>query len=83
MTNLNDLDTKLAIEIPENILDHLYLGQSREFESGSKSNYNHGGSITNFNMWNKALSKKEMIDWTQCRYKRTQEPCEHGVSGVS
>lgn len=55
----HDKDRNLIkIDIPTDFLDHIYVGCCTG---------NHQGMITDFNLWDKSLSTKEMEDWTNCR----------------
>ncbi len=51
-------------QYPEDFLDHVYLGRCLKPDpvcSGPE------GEITDFNMWRRALTEKEMADWTSCK----------------
>ena len=66
MTNIKHLgeDAKNAT-VPKDLLDSIYIGQ----EPGI-ANWDypvHNGSFTDVNIWNRALSIGEMINWTNCR----------------
>ena len=65
VTNQNSVQDGLRdVLIPENLLDLIYVGRCAEEEQSCSV---HGGDITDVNLWNRALSLQEMIDWTSCK----------------
>ena len=61
-----DQDIKNAT-VPKNLLDSIYIGQI----GGVRTDYFgipvNQGSFTDVNIWSRALSVDEMINWTICR----------------
>ena len=65
VTNIDMVDERLRnLEIPENFLDHIYVGRCADPEKVCSV---HAGDITDVNIWNRALSLQEMIEWTNCQ----------------
>ena len=71
MINTNHVyeDAKNDATVPKDLLDSVYIGQfgvnpwlDWELEIPV-----HFGSFTDVNIWNRALSIDEMINWTNCR----------------
>jgi hypothetical protein len=52
------------VTIPSSFLQNTYLGMC-SYEGGCSGPE---GQISDFNVWDRALSEKEMIDWTTCRF---------------
>ena len=62
-----DQDIKNAT-VPKNLLDSIYIGQHQTVSATEKHGYPvHFGSFTDVNIWSRALSIDEMINWTNCR----------------
>ena len=63
----NIIDDSLRnLVFPENFLSLIYLGRCNYNFSGSCAS--HGAQITDFNIWDRALSEQEMSQWTKCQY---------------
>ena len=60
-----DQDIKNAT-VPKNLLDSIYIGQLGGVHTWFESQTNQG-SFTDVNIWSRALSIDEMINWTNCR----------------
>ena len=69
MTNTaypRDQDLKNAT-VPKNLLDSIYIGQLGGVRTDIFEIPVHQGSFTDVNIWSRALSIDEMINWTNCR----------------
>ncbi|TRY70496.1 hypothetical protein TCAL_02367 [Tigriopus californicus] len=64
--NINFEDTNLKnFTIPSDFLNKTHIGRcSFDFQGGCS---NPAGLLSDFNIWNKALSEKDAQDWTTCR----------------
>ena len=47
-----------------NFLDTIFVGRCSDDKRACSL---HSGDITDINIWNSALTVKEMIEWTNCR----------------
>ena len=66
MTNINHVNEDAKnVTVPKDLLDSIYIGQLGGF--GKPGIPVHSGSFTDVNIWNRALSVDEMINWTNCR----------------
>ncbi len=64
--NVNYADDGLSqMAIPDDMLTHVYLGRCSHNYSNHCSLL--GGQISDFNVWDRALSEEEAKDWTSCR----------------
>ena len=61
-----DQDVKNAT-VPENLLDSIYIGQLGGVRTVGLESQTNQGSFTDVNIWSRALSIDEMINWTNCR----------------
>ena len=71
MTNINHVNEFAKnITVPKDLLDSIYVGQHAvsNLRFGKLEIPVHSGSFTDVNIWNRALSINEMINWTNCRY---------------
>ena len=70
MTNINHVDKDAKnVTVPKDLLDSIYIGQYHSVSETEKYGYSvYSGSFTDVNIWNRALSIDEMINWTNCRY---------------
>ena len=51
------------MDVPKDIIEAVHVGGGDDYpDYGSRP-----GQITDFNLWNKALSINEMISWTNCK----------------
>ena len=68
MTNVNEFAKNVTV--PKDLLDSIYVGQHAvsNLRFGKLEIPVHSGSFTDVNIWNRALSINEMINWTNCRY---------------
>ena len=65
VTNINNIDEDMKnATVPEDVLDSIYVGRCAR---DTKYCSIHSGSFTDLNIWNRAMSVDEMIDWTNCR----------------
>ena len=53
--------------VPNNLLDSIYVGQIAGVLTDVLGIPVHQGSFTDVNIWSRALSIDEMINWTNCR----------------
>ena len=69
MTNINHIDKDAKnVTVPKDLLDSIYIGQYHSVSETEKYGYSvYFGSFTDVNIWNRALSIDEMINWTNCR----------------
>ena len=52
-------------QIPKDLLNNTHIGRcSFDFMGGCS---NPGGQLSDFNIWSRALTAKEMQDWTSCK----------------
>ena len=65
--NIDFVDPLLkSVVIPGDFLNKTYVGRcSYDYKAGCS---NPGGMIADFNVWDRALTEKEMHDWTTCRW---------------
>ncbi len=64
--NVNFTDPQLVnVSIPADFLSKVYLGRCAYDYINTCSLP--GGQISDFNVWSRALTEKEMQDWTTCR----------------
>jgi hypothetical protein len=62
-----DEDVK-NVTVPKDLLDSIYIGQYHSVSETEKFGYPvHFGLFTDVNIWNRALSIDEMLNWTNCR----------------
>jgi hypothetical protein len=54
------------VTIPSNFLHKTYLGMCAQDYNGGCSGPE--GQISDFNVWDRALTEEEMVDWTTCRF---------------
>jgi dissimilatory sulfite reductase (desulfoviridin) alpha/beta subunit len=66
-------------KIPEEFLSKVYLARcSFDYDKGCSSPE---GQISDFNIWDRALSEKEATDWTSCRQAFLNAFCKmHSVT---
>ncbi|XP_059095252.1 uncharacterized protein LOC131890013 isoform X2 [Tigriopus californicus] len=65
-TNVNGVDHRLEkIKLPSDLLQKIYLGRCPWNFTDPCSKHN--GMFTDFNLWDRPLSPKEILDWTGCR----------------
>lgn len=64
--NINYADPAMTgVVFPPNFLSKVYIGRcSFDFKQTCSTPE---GQLTDFNMWDRALSLKEMEDWTTCQ----------------
>ena len=62
ISNKNDYRTNLEFAD----LNKVFLARSSDETSIQGSNRSPIPQISDFNIWNKTLSAKEMLDWTNC-----------------
>ena len=62
MSNKNDYRANLELAD----LNKVFLARSSDETSLQVSNRSPIPQISDFNIWNKTLSAKEMLDWTNC-----------------
>ena len=69
MTNINHVDKNARnATVPTDLLDSIYIAQLPGVSQAEKFGYPvHFGSVTDVNIWNRALNIDEMINWTNCR----------------
>lgn len=53
------------VDVKEKFFDSIFLGGCQFSSITCVSN--HAGKITDFNIWSRGFSVKEMIDWTSCK----------------
>ena len=64
--NVDFVDPSLVdVIIPPDFLNKTYIGRCSYDFAGSCSK--HGGELADFNIWSRALTETEMLDWTTCR----------------
>ena len=55
----------ISTVIPPDFLTKVYLGRCAfDYKPGCTTP---GGLITDFNIWNRALTEQEAVDWTSCK----------------
>ena len=65
VSNLDRIDNHVQhVFLPDNLLDLIYIGRCVNKKDSCSQ---HAGDITDVNLWNRALSLQEMIDWTSCQ----------------
>ena len=65
VTKINNVDENMKnATVPEDLLDSIYVGRCVR---DTKYCSIHLGSFTDLNIWNRAMSVDEMINWTNCR----------------
>ena len=70
MINVNHVDEDVKnATVSKDLVDSIYIGQPQDVAFAKKYGYPvHFGSFTDVNIWNRALTIDEMINWTNCRY---------------
>ena len=63
MTNINFSESRiLSDHLNSKILDNVYVGRTDQVGSSK-----HAGKLSDFNLWDYALSKELMLKWTSCK----------------
>ena len=63
MTNIDFVESRiLSDHLNSGILDNVFFG--RTDQDGSSK---HAGKLSDFNLWDYALSKELMLQWTSCK----------------
>ena len=61
----NIIDYRISeLELPTSFFEQIYIGRCPNPSSECSS---HAGSITDVNIWGKALTENNLIEWTNCR----------------
>ncbi len=66
VTNVNYADAKLTdVKIPKDFLSKTYLARCPfDYKMACSAPE---GEVTDFNIWDRALTETEAVDWTSCR----------------
>ena len=66
--SINGPDPEMTlVDIPERFLQHIYIGSCSYINLKNFGCSSPEGLITDFNIWDKFLSTKELEDWTTCK----------------
>ena len=63
------MDDVKHVKIPKGFLDKIIIGPCKlnATSYGTKPCVRHKAMVTDFNVWDRALSEDELVNWTNCR----------------
>ena len=64
-TSVDFKDTNINVTgVPLDFLSNVFVGRCPDDGDDCSR---HGGKFTDINIWSRALTKQEMLDWTMCK----------------